>query len=826
MTEYYTNVSVKYGKIYYRGYEILGDTRKRVHAKLPYSPTLYLVDKGNESSLFKSIYEKKLKPKKFETIPLARAFIKEFKDAMEIYGSDSNRFEYDFIAKSFPEVLSVGIADITVGMIDIETTTEHGKIDTVNTPEEIILITYLNVKTKKLVTFGARPTTTDNYILCKDEADVLVKFIQHVQMDDPDILSGWNSNSFDINYIINRTNQILGEEVTNKLSPFGIIEMREKNIKGKNIQVFDIVGRSCLDMLELYKKFTLIKRESYKLENICRIELGSGKLVNPYTTFKEFYTLAWDDFVSYNQIDTVRVDELEDKLGLISLALAVAYLTKCNYEDVFSPVKYWECYILATLSYENTFCSIKRNNSNTESLDGAYVFDPVIGFHDWIVSIDGTALYPSIIDGLNMSPETIIDKDNTCSIESFLAGRHNFGDRDFTVAANGVRFSKSKKGVMPRLVNNVLDGRRIAKNAMLKAKQDYEDTHDIQYKKIAELQNTFQGAYKVMANSLFGICGNEGFIFFDHRLAEGITHTGQFVLKYIAAHMNMRLNEFFKTVGVKYMIYGDTDSLYFTFGNIVEKYYKGKTDLQIVAALDKLMEEHIRKFIVEATDSIATMQNYYKKTIVFKREAISSGGFWLAKKKYALKVYDNEGVLYKDGDYKFMGLEVVRSSTPEIARELLKKCVIHIIDKDIDALRKVVEETHQEFRTVDVERIAFPRGVNNLKKYSDETMIYGGGTPIAVRAALLHNYHVDKLGISDTTQPIEEGEKIRFLYLKEPNHFKEDVIGFVDRLPNEFKLDKYVDREKQYEKVFLNPIDGIMKAIGWELEEKEENLFD
>lgn len=556
--------------------------------------------------------------------------------------------------------------------------------------------------------------------------------------------------------------------------------------------------------------------------------LSDDELLSQYKLLdEEIKQESWDTFVAYNQVDTIRVDELEDKLGLISLALAVAYLTKCNYEDVFSPVKYWECYILATLSYENTFCAIKRNSHTPESLDGAYVFEPVIGFHDWVVSIDGAALYPSIIRGLNMSPETIVFKDNSTNIDSFLSGSRNYENKEYAVAANGVKFSREVEGVMPRLVSNVLDGRSTAKKAMLRAKQDYEDTHDIQYKKIADLQNTFQSAYKVMANSLFGICGNEGFIFFDHKLAEGITHTGQFILKYIGAHMNKRLNEFFKTVDVKYMIYGDTDSLYFTFGNIVEKYYKGKTDLQITAALDKLMKEHINKFITEATDAIAAMQNYYKKTIVFKREAISSGGFWLAKKKYALKVYDNEGVIYKDGDYKFMGLEVVRSSTPEIARNSLKQCVIHIINKDIDALRKVVGETHEQFRTVEVERIAFPRGVNNLEKYSDDSTIYSkdGSVPINVRAALLHNHYLEKYDIGNTVQPIEEGAKIRFLYLKEPNHFKENVIGFVDRLPIEFKLDKYVDRELQYEKVFLKPIDGIMKAIGWELEEKEEDLW-
>lgn len=470
------------------------------------------------------------------------------------------------------------------------------------------------------------------------------------------------------------------------------------------------------------------------------------------------------------------------------------------------------------------------------------------------------------------------------------------------------------------------------------------------------------------ANSLFGICGNEGFIFYDHRLAEGITHTGQFILRYIANHMDMRLNEFFKTKGVKYIYYGDTDSLYMTFGNIVEKYYKGKTDLEITSALDKLMENHLRKFVNEATDHIAKVQNYYKKTIEFKREAIGSGGFWCVhpdtnivtetgefnivdlfeslesyadirevtninclslspnnleiidqithvmrkqysgdmyiistingysvkvtanhlvlvlskhgqewvmaknlqfcdtivtlgnngyvsqltitkehydgyvydisvkenanffangicvhncgKKKYALKVYNNEGVQYNDGDYKILGLEVVRSSTPAIARKALKECVIHIINKDIEKLRSVVDTTHSEFKVAKIEDIAFPRSANNLLKYSSETMVYTKGTPIAVRGALLHNHFMEKLNLTDTYQPIEEGARIKFIYLKEPNHFKENVIAFDENLPKEFKLEKYVDRELQFDKVFMAPIDGILKAVGWELEEK------
>lgn len=262
------------------------------------------------------------------------------------------------------------------------------------------------------------------------------------------------------------------------------------------------------------------------------------------------------------------------------------------------------------------------------------------------------------------------------------------------------------------------------------------------------------------------------------------------------------------------------NSVYFTFGNIVEKYYKDKTPLEITNALDKLIERNLKQFIKEATDNIADVQNYYNKTIVFKREAISSGGFILAKKKYALKVYNNEGVEYKDGDYKILGLEVVRSSTPEIARDALRECVTHVINKDIVSLREIVETTHNQFKTVDIERIAFPRGANNLKEYSSNENIYSKGCPIAVRGALLHNHYIKELGIDGKYQPIEEGSKLLFIYLKEPNHFKENVIAFDGKLPVEFNLHKYVDRETQFQKVFLAPLEGIMTAVGWSLVEK------
>lgn len=523
--EYYTSVSCKFGKILYRGYKLdeLG-VKRRVQGKLPFSPTLYTpVD--NENSQFRALFANKpLQEKKFDSISDARTYIKEYQDIVAIHGYSAYKFEYEFIARTFPKVLAIGISDICVGTIDIETTVEHGKMDVINVPEEIILITYQNLKTKQITTFGSRKSNAEHYTRCIDESDLLRKFIKHIQVDDPDVITGWNTEGFDIPYIINKSYKLLGEVETKKLSPFGIIEMREVDINGKTQQKYTIIGRECLDMLELYKKFTFVKRDNNRLDTIATVELGVGKLENPFNQFREFYTGdctintkptaeqhplrhlayertmlrasvsdddksyieldnkikqgAFDLFTEYNQIDVVRVSELEDKLGLISLVLSVAYLTKCNYTDVFSPVKYWECYILSTLLNEGIFCEVKRKTTVSESLDGAYVMEPKPGFYDWIISIDGKALYPNIIRGQNMSPETIIDKLHGCDIQGFLDGKQDFSNENFSVAANGTKFSHEHEGVMCRLVTNVLDGRSIAKNSMLESKQDKENLHE------------------------------------------------------------------------------------------------------------------------------------------------------------------------------------------------------------------------------------------------------------------------------------------------------------------------------------------------------------
>ena len=591
--EFYTNAVVKYGKVLYRGYAYDdAGNKKRVHGKVNYKPTLYL--ESDTETDYKSLFGKALKPKQFDTITLAKEFVKSYEDVMPIYGYATNRFEYNFLADSFPDKLELGVGDINICIIDIETTTDHGKIDTVNVPEEITLISYLNHRTKKIVTFGSRKSTTDNYILCRDEKDLLTQFVKYVEQEDCDIFSGWNISGFDVPYLVNRGYKIIGEDMTKRLSPFGQIDVKEENIKGKSKQVFTIVGRTVLDMLELYLKFTFVKRSNNRLDTIAKVELGHGKLENPYATFKEFYETSWNLFVSYNQVDCIRVSELEDKLGLIALAMTIAYKAKINLGDVYGPVKIWECLILGTLHKENTFVPIKRKVNSSDGIIGAYVHDPKPGFYDWIVSVDAAQMYPNVNIGLNMSPETIVDyifggndvdmlaitnAGGVAGIELSIANES--GDtseliklsntpmfyalklahkNDYACAANGALFSKKFQGIIPRLMQQLADDRSQDKKQMLEAKQKFIDTGDIKYKLISVIKGTSQLALKTLSNSGYGAISQSGFMFFDNRIAEGITMSGRYIIQYVSSHFNIKLNNFFKTTGFDYVAYMDTDS--------------------------------------------------------------------------------------------------------------------------------------------------------------------------------------------------------------------------------------------------------------------------
>ena len=819
MTVIYTSVNQRFNKILFRGYK---DGKRIQSSDAKYAPVLYIPT--DVKSTTKSLFKKDLQTKEFENVAAAKEYIKTYKDIFQIHGND--KFQYDFIHRNFTGELAVTLPQLKVCIIDIETTVGTGKSnfpDVMDPEETVTLITIKDLNSKKMITWGCQQSTVSNYELCSSESDLLNKFINHIVVSDPDIISGWNCIYFDIAYLGSRIKKILGDAALKRLSPFNLVETKTDILMGREQLRYDIVGRSVLDLLDLYKKFRFINRASYKLDYIGEVELKMKKLENPAASFKEFYTNHWDTFVEYNQRDVELVELLEAKLGMIYLAVTLAYLTKVNYDDVFSPVKTWESYILSTLYEENVFCELKRVTKSDTQIVGGYVKEPVPGMYDWTASWDAASLYPSIIMGWNMSPETIVDMIPDINPDDLLSTGKIPIDTNYTLAANGSRYKRETQGVLPRLTSTVFDARKLAKSKMLKLKQEYETTHDPALKLESDRYGVLQLALKVQANSLYGICCNEYFLFFDNRLAEGITTTGQYIIQDVGRGLNVFMNKLLKT-SHDYVITSDTDSCYVHLGPIVDKYLSTISDDQrMTDALMKMIELKFAPELDSLTNNLSANFNTFKNTIFFKLEAISRRSVFLAKKRNFQKVLDNEGVRYAEPEYKVTGIETNRSSTPDIVRAWLMDAIKLILDNpNRDILLHYIDERRQKFNSFPLEQIAFPRGANNLQKYSDSTKIYTGGTPIAVRASLLFNHYIGQKNLKDKYELIKEGDKIKFIYLKEPNTIKEDIIAFSTILPPELGLAKYIDYDTQFEKVFLDPLKNIMIAIGWKMEDDND----
>tara|TARA_R100000951_G_C2653480_1_gene185276 strand:+ start:15971 stop:18316 length:2346 start_codon:yes stop_codon:yes gene_type:complete len=773
-------------------------------------------------------------PMKFSTNKEASEFISTYSDVSNfpIYGQ--SEWCYQYLTEKFPEDIEWDQSQIKVISIDIETTTEYGFPDSFNPLEQVTLITVQDAYTKKIKTWGCGEYTATehtahldvDYEYCANEKELLNKFLTWWANNTPDVVTGWNIKLFDIPYIIARADKILAEDAKKALSPFDLVNRKNIKIGGREYMSYEIWGVAQLDYLDLYKKFTYVTRESYKLDHITEVELGHKKLENPHESFKDFYEKDWNLFVEYNIIDTVLVDELEDKLKLIELCLTMAYDGKMNYSDVSSPVKTWDCLIYNHLWKQDVVFGQKMTKEG-RSIAGAYVQEPVPGKYEWVESFDATSLYPSIIMQYNMSPETLVTGAvYDVTVDGLLDRKHNF-DSKYSVAANGQCFTKEKLGYMPEIVQKFFDDRQKYKKLMKQAEQLLEDTKDPKYKNEIAKYNNFQMARKIQLNSLYGAMANEYFRFYDDRIAEGITLSGQFIIRETAKALDEYVNQVCGTKDEVYSFYSDTDSCYITLKGVVDKFFADKDKDKLIDILDKIGTDQIEPCISKAMDKLVDYTHAYEKKIFFKREAIADKAIWIAKKRYAMNVYDNEGTRYQEPKLKVMGLEIVRSSTPAPVRESLKEAVRLTLTTDEKTLQKFIETTRKAFKSMSPEQIAFPRGCNNLIKYTDTKDIYKKGTPIHVRGSLLYNHFVREHKIAHRYEKIQEGDKIKFLYLKEPNNLRENCISFNSKIPDEFGIHKYIDYDLMFQKAFLDPMDTIVNSLGWETEEQNtlENLF-
>ena len=841
---FYTNVAVRGENILYRGYE----NGRAIERKIPYSPTIFLpTDKESE---WKTLDGTPVEPYTPGSMKETREFIEQYKGVkgFEIHGVTDAVFH--FIGDEFPDEVDFDFNTLRIANIDIETTAEDGFPQVENPQESIIAITVDFDGDVHVFGLGDFHVDGVECYCFNTEVELIQSFLSVWDEKRPDIVTGWNIRFFDIPYLVARIRHIMPEAVK-YMSPWRVIRDRTVTKMNQEREVFELVGIATLDYYELYTTFTYVTQESYRLDHIAFVELGERKLdYGEFDTIVDFYKGDFQRFMEYNVRDVELVRKLEDKLKLMELATTLAYSAKVNFMDIFSQVKTWDQIIYHYLKAQKIAIPSKNYIKKDSQYAGAYVKEPITGKHDWVVSYDLNSLYPHLIMQYNISPETLVNlsEDSRFGVgpDNILRGPNDtYGKTCYqnlkklkntghSVAANGTCYRKDVRGFLPALMDKMYQDRKHYKKLMIQAqKEKQKDPDNKQLDFDIAKYNNFQLVRKIQLNSAYGAIGNEWFRYYDVRMAEAITLSGQLSIRWIADKLNEFLNNTLKTGDYDYVVASDTDSVYLRLGNLVDKTCAGKSTKQIVEYLDKASEKIILPFIKQQYDDLGTLMSAYENKMVMEREVIADRGVWTAKKRYMLHVHNSEGVAYEKPKLKIMGIETTRSSTPQFVRTELKKAIDLVLTADEDSVLDFIDEVKTNFFAQSPEDIAFPRGVSNMKKYRNRSTIYSKSTPIAVKGALLYNHYIRQMGLDKKYAEIQEGEKIKFLYLMKPNplggiHGTDQVISFPTSLPKEFDLDGYIDYDRQFNTSFLEPLKNILDAIGWKHERVStlESLFE
>ena len=811
--EFYTNVIQRGNSLLVRGVE----NGQRVSKRVNYQPTLF--NKVNEYTGYKTLDGQDVLPKSFHSIKEAKDWIEQRVNQEIVFGN--TQYPYCYIGDEYPNDVPWDKDKILIVTIDIEVECENGFPDPKDAAEPLLSITMKNHQNKQIIVWGLHEFQNYrddvDYRLCKNEDDLLIKFLDTWSMIYPDIITGWNTEFFDIPYICNRIKNLFGEDFMHKLSPWNNVFAKEVYQMGRRHQVYSIQGVSALDFFDLYRKFTYTNQERYTLDHIAFVELGERKDGNPYDTFKEWYQKDYQSFIEYNITDVELVDKLEDKMRLIELCLTMAYDGKVNFSDVLGQVRYWDNMIYNHLRKKNIVIPQKKEHEKVEKFEGAYVKDPQVGMHKWVMSFDLNSLYPHLIMQYNISPETLLDgcEMKEGMVDEILDEKIK-NSTEYCMTPNGAYFRKDIRGFLPELMENVYNDRVKYKKLLLEAKQEYEDTGDATILKRISRYNNIQMAKKISLNSAYGAIGNNYFRYFDLLVATAITTSGQLSIRWIEKAINIYLNKHLKTKDIDYVIASDTDSVYITFDKLVDKLFKeGTPNEKIVNFLDKIASEKLEPFIDKSYQHLARKMNAYDQKMEMSREAIADKGIWTAKKRYILNVHDMEGVRFKEPQLKIMGIEAVKSSTPAPCREKIKEALKIMMSGDEKMLNNFIQEFRDEFMKLPPEDIAYPRSCNGVQKFRGESQLFRKGAPIHVKGAILYNHLIDKQKLENKYPLIQEGDKIRFLHLRQPNVFQSSAFSFMTEVPKELDIVDKIDYDEQYTKSFVEPLKVITEKMGW-----------
>ena len=845
MSVFYTNVQVQGSKILYRGVE----NGRRIQKKLDYNPTLFVPTKTETE--YHGVLGEPLGKINPGNIRETREFVDKYSgvESFPIYGQ--RRFEYCYISDKYRKMIDWNIENIVVANLDIEVGSDDGFPEPDEAKEPITAITMK--RAGHFHVFGIGEFTHDRndltYVRCKDETDLLEKFLNCWCEMYPDIITGWNVKYFDIAYLVNRIVKVLDEASAKRLSPWGNLRLETSEYMKVERSSYKILGIAVWDYLQLFRKYSKggWSHESYKLDAIAFDVLGKRKVsYSEYENLRRLYKENHQLFIEYNISDVELVDQIDAKEKIIDLCLTMAYDAKVNYEDVFSQVRMWDIIIYNHLRDKKMVIPPMSSHSKNEKYAGAYVKEPLVGLHEWIASFDLTSLYPHLIMEFNISPDTIVSpadytpgmeaimNNMDISVDDLLKNAPAFRDKlvpeKVTLTPNRQFFTIEKHGFLPEIMQMMFDDRKKYKKLMLQAEKAKIAAADPDEKKVQEnLESRYdnlQRAKKEALNSAYGALGNQWFRYFAIPLAEGVTSSGKLVIQWIGNAINRYINKLLQTTGIDYIIASDTDSVYINMKGIMEMVYGDKlseTKIEdVIATMGKICAEKIQPFIDKTCEELGLALNVYAQKMDMKREVLANKGIWTAKKKYLLHVYNSEGVQYKEPKLKISGLEAIRSSTPSSCRIKIKEALKIIMTKDEDALIEFISDFRDEFETLPLEEIAFPRSVNGVEEYegTEKNAVYAKGSPMHVKATLYYNKAIIDRGLEGKHELIKEGEKIKFIQLKEPNLFRTPIIAFPVRPPEEFKLHTMVDYEMQFQKSFVDPLKLILNKIGWKTEKR------
>ena len=722
---FYTNVTQNRNVILERYIEN-GEQKQR---EVPYMPTLYT--HSVKQSHLKTIKGEVVEPKMFNSIGEARNYIQEYGKISNkpIYGMQ--QFAYAFINEEYPE-REFDVNQLTIFNFDIETKSDEGFPNIADADKEILSIAVRCKGQSTILGMGEyKPSGDDRYIKCASETDLLIKFVDLWVKYNPEIVTGWNIELFDIPYTLNRIRKRVSQDQVNRLSPWGIVKDRtiptaQNQALGRDAppNAKEIIGVTIFDYMNLYKKFTYSQKESYALDFIGQEELGEKKLdYSEYGTLNELYKQDYQKFLDYNIKDVVLVERLDDKMKLIEQACTIAYDAGVNLVDSLTSVRMWDVIIHNFLMQKNIVVPPKVLLDKENQVEGAYVKDPQVGMHNWVVSFDLNSLYPHLIMQYNISPETYVrhigQRPTADEIINGLYQQDNIKkfmkEHNVTVCGSGAMYTKDFQGFLPKLMEKMYNDRVQWKTRMIEAKKKYEKTKtkELEYE-IAKCNN-MQMAKKIQLNSAYGALGNQYFRFFDTKYAESITLSGQLSIKWMEVFINKYLNKKLNTEGKDYVVAVDTDSLYIVLDELVSQSGIDQTDtIKVVDFLDKVASEVLEPYIDKSYRQLADYVGAYEQKMFMKRENIADKAIWTGKKHYIMNVYDSEGVRYEEPKLKMMGIESVRSSTPKVCRDAIKEALEVLMREGEKPLRDYVDEFEKRFREMPFEDVAFPRGCRSV----------------------------------------------------------------------------------------------------------------